>query len=113
MAFTVVQFKKFLSPVFFTASAATVYTVPAASQDVLKCIDVCNTSGATVPFTVYLVPSGGSATAVNSLFASAGLPPNSTMHWTGTEVLNTGDFISIVAGTTNVLTFMASGLEST
>ena len=110
MPFTVVQFKKFVQSLI-TNAQVTIYTVPAASQDVVKCIDICNTSGTAATVVVNLVPTGGSATATNQLLNTT-IPANTTLHWTGTQVLNTGDFVSVIAGTTNVLNIMVSGLES-
>ena len=112
MSFSVVQFKKFVQSLI-TNAQTTIYTVPAASQDTIKCIDVANTSGSAALCTVNLVASGGSAGAVNQLFPAVSVPPNSTLHWTGTQVLNTGDFISVLSNITNVLNIQVSGLEST
>lgn len=111
MTFTVVQFKKFVQSLITTAQV-TIYTVPASSQDVVKGIDICNTSGSAVIVSVDFVPSAGSVSAATKIFNAVSIPTNSTMHWTGTQVLNTGDFISVIAGTTNVCTISISGLES-
>jgi hypothetical protein len=111
MTFTVVQFKHFVQALITTAQV-TNYTVPAASQDVLKNIDLTNTSASAVSVTVNIVPSGGSAGSGNMLFGGIVIPANSTMHWTGTKVMNTGDFISTIAGTTNVVVITCDGLES-
>lgn len=112
MSFTLVQFKHFVQSLI-TTSQVTIYTVPAASQDVLKNIDITNTSGSAVTAGINLVPSGGSAVTGNLLFATISIPANSTFHWTGTRVMNTGDFVSVIAGTTNVLVISVDGLEST
>ena len=112
MAFATVQFKKFVQSLI-TNAQVTIYTVPGASQDVIKDIDIANTSAAAVTCSVNLVPSAGAAATGNLLFGTVTIQANSTLHWTGTQVLNTGDFISVIAGTTNVLTIMVSGLEST
>jgi hypothetical protein len=111
MTFTVVQFKKFVQSLI-TTSQVTIYTVPGASQDVVKGMDLANTSASAVTVSVDFVPSGNSVSAATKIFASVSIPPNSTLHWTGTQVLNTGDFISVIAGTTNVVTISVSGLES-
>jgi hypothetical protein len=112
MPFSVVQFKHFVQSLI-TTSQVTIYTVPASSQDVLKNIDITNTSAASVTCGVNLVPTAGSAATGNLLFAAISIPANSTFHWTGTRVMNTGDFISVIAGTTNVLVISVDGLEST
>lgn len=112
MPFTFVQYKKFVQSAI-TNAQVTVYTVPAASQDVVKDLDITNTSALAVTVSVNLVPSGGTAGTANLFLATVSIPPNSTLHWTGTQVLNTGDFISVIASTTNVCNIMVSGLEST
>jgi hypothetical protein len=112
MPFSVVQFKHFVQS-YITTSQVTNYTVPASSQDVLKNIDITNTTASAVVVSVNLVPSGGSATNANLLFFSISIPGNSVFHWTGTRVMNTGDFISTIAGTTNACVISVDGLEST
>lgn len=111
MTFTVVQFKKFVQAVM-TTSAATIYTVPASSQDVLKCLDITNTNSVAVAFSVYLVPNAGAVANGNALFFGVTLPGYTTLHWTGTQVLNAGDFIAVVAAVVSSITIIASGLES-
>jgi len=112
MPFTVVQFKHFIQSLM-TTTQTTIYTVPAASQDVIKNIDITNTSASPVTCSLNLVPSGGTVGAGNFLFGTVSIAANSTMHWTGTRVMNTGDFISVIAGTTNILVISVDGLEST
>lgn len=112
MTFTVVQFKKFVQSAV-TNAQVTIYTVPGASQDVIKDIDITNTTGSAATVSINLVPSGGSALTANLFFALVSVPANSTVHWTGTQVLNTGDFISVISGTNNACNVMISGLEST
>jgi hypothetical protein len=112
MTFTVVQFKKFVQSTI-TAAQVTIYTVPGATQDVIKDIDVTNTTAAAATVSINLVPSGGSAATANLLAGTWSIPANSTVHWTGTQVLNAGDFISVISGTANACNIMVSGLEST
>lgn len=112
MSFSLVQFKKFVQAQI-TNSAVPIYTCPALSQDVIKNIDITNTSAAAVTVTMNLVPAGGSVGVGNQFFPTMSIPANSIVHWTGTQVMNAGDFISVVAGTTNVCNIMVSGLEST
>lgn len=110
MAFTTVQYIKMVQ-VAVASAQTTQYTVPAARQDVVKDFDVCNTTGAAITFTMNLVPSGGSASTANQILSAVSVPANNTLHWTGTQVMNTGDFISTAASATG-LTLTVSGLES-
>ena len=110
MAFTSIQYLKLVQVAVATAQT-TQYTVPASRQDVVKNIDICNTTGAAITFTLNLVPSAGSASTANQLLSAVSIPANQTLHWTGTQVMNAGDFISTAASNTG-LTMTVSGLES-
>lgn len=110
MAFTIVQYKKFVQVAVATAQT-TQYTVPASRQDVVKAFDVANTTAGALTFTMNLVPSGGSAGTGNQILSAVSIPANQTLHWTGTQVMETGDFISTAASGTG-LTLTVSGLES-
>jgi len=110
MAFTQIQYLKLVQVAVATA-ATTQYTVPASRQDVIKDFDVANTTGAAITFTMNLVPSGGSASTANQILSAVSIPANQTLHWTGTQVMNAGDFISTAASATG-LTLTVSGLES-
>lgn len=92
-------------------SAATLYTVPAATRALVKCIDIGNTTGSAMTVSVHLVPSGGSPGTGNVLIPAVALSANSILHWEGAQVLNTGDFISTIASATGS-TITASGAEA-
>ena len=51
-----------------TTGYTTIYTVAASQRLYIKCVDVCNTSGAATTFTMHLVPNGSSALVANALF---------------------------------------------
>ena len=53
-----------------TASAATYYTAPANTRSIIKKLTFTNTSGGALTVTVYLVPSGGTASATNTLVSA-------------------------------------------
>lgn len=119
MAYTNVQFKRFVQTALTSSSNTTVYTVPVNTQDVLKSIDfVANSTAAgTYTLTVYIVPSGGSPGPSNAIFDQAFVPASATsyggnVHWNGTQVMNAGDSI-IVSTNAPPPSFgmTASGLE--
>jgi hypothetical protein len=110
MPFTTVQYIRMVQVAVVTATT-TQYTVPAARQDVLKDIEICNTGASAITFSLYVVPSGGSATTATAILLSVGIPGNQTLHWTGTVVMNANDFIATGASATG-LTMTVSGLES-
>lgn len=110
MAFTTVQYIKLFQAALATA-ATTQYTTPASRQDVIKDYELCNTTGAAITVTLNVVPNGGSAGTANQVLSSASVPANQTLHWTGTIVMNAGDFISTATSAVGV-TATFSGLES-
>jgi hypothetical protein len=110
VAFTTVQYLRLFQAALATA-ATTQYTTPASRQDVIKDMELCNTTGAAITVILNVVPTGGSATTANQVFSSASIPANQTLHWTGTIVMNAGDFISTATSGVGV-TATVSGLES-
>jgi len=76
---------------------------------------VTNTSASTVQFSVNLVASAGSASASNRVLSLKIITPNET--YTCPEVvgqtLESGGFISTLAGAASALTISASGREVT
>lgn len=96
-----------------TTSNATLYTVPAATTTILKSMDFVNTSSSAATLTVYVVPTGGSASAANALISGRSIAGNDNLGWEGEMVLNAGDFIVAVAGTTSVINAFLNGVELT
>jgi len=90
---------------------ATLYTVPVASTLLIKDFDICNTTAAAINITVYLVPSGGTAGANNTIVPTYSLPANALMQWAGTQVLNVGDFIQVIASAVGCTINMSGGLS--
>lgn len=92
-----------------TATVATYYT--ADELTVVKNIVVANTSGAAVPFTLSLVPSGQAAGNSNRIVPGSGIPALGTVAFDLTQVMHPGDFIAAFAGTAGVLAVTISGME--
>lgn len=90
---------------------STFYTVPASSTLLVKDFDICNTTAATITITMYLVPSGGTAGSSNMIVPAYSLPANAMMQWAGTQVLNAGDFIQIVASAVGSTINISGGLS--
>lgn len=91
-------------------TTATLYTVPAGRKALLKTIDICNTTATIKSATVYLVASGGSASASNMLVPNVNIPANGMLQWHGEQVLDVGDFI-VSMGSAAGLTINISGAE--
>jgi hypothetical protein len=111
MAFNLITPAKLSAPTSITTGLTTLFTVAAATLAMLKDMDICNTTGAPIAVTVYLVPSGASAGASNALLSSVSVPANSTLQWTGTQHLNAGDSVQVLAASTG-LTIHCSGANA-
>lgn len=94
-----------------TTSYATLYTVGASKRALLKTIDVCNTTASDILIYLHLVPSGGSAGTTNALFYMATIAAYGNLQYTGCQVMNPGDFISVKASLAGC-TITASGGEA-
>jgi hypothetical protein len=94
-----------------TTSYATIYTVPASTRTYLKDFDIINTTSAIVYIYVSLVPSGGTAGTDNALMYYNALPANTTMQWTGSQIMNAGATIQVKASAVGC-TITASGGEA-
>lgn len=84
------------------------YTVPSTQQMTITDIEICNTGNTTATFYISLVPSGGTAGANNALFYAAPILPNSTVQWTGTQVLAPSSTVQGYASS-NAVSIMISG----
>lgn len=93
-----------------TPTLTTVYTVPTLTRTIVKTIDLANTTAGGLTVTVYLVESGGTAGASNTLIPTMAIPANGVIQWTGAQVLNAGDSIQANASASGV-TINCSGGE--
>jgi len=90
----------------------TVYTVPPNVRTYIKDIDICNTATGSSRFYVHLVPFGKSAAVENALFYNAPINANTTVQWTGSQILNAGDTVQ-VKGSVAGITIAVTGGEAT
>lgn len=86
-----------------TTSVVTIYTTPVDVRTYVSDITVCNTSGASVTFDVYLVPATGTAGVTNAIFYQCPLIANQTVQWTGSQIMFPGDTVQIKGSTTNTV----------
>lgn len=113
MAFT----EKILVPTRVIATPnteTTIYTCPTnqTTTTLVKQIIVCNTSSASAcTFDLSLVPSGGSASTSNRVFAGVTIPTNETVIFDLSQVMASGDFLSARLSTA-VTTITVSGIEN-
>jgi hypothetical protein len=98
-----------MSRVAVPTATGTLFTVNAGFQYTLNDIEICNTSSSPQTFTIYLVPSGGTASAANALFYNASIPANTTVQWTGSQILGAGASMQAVASATSVSIMVSAG----
>lgn len=90
---------------------ATLYTVPSATSAVVSTVSITNTTAVSATARVFVVKSGGSASAANALVYDTVFSGNSTTTYTIGVTLATGDALLVQTGTANSLTFQAFGSE--
>lgn len=102
---------KRLAQVQPTTSYVTAYTVPGATSAIIKEIVVTNVTGSVVVIDISLVASGGTAGVANNIISQHQIGGYSTVIYTFSQVLATGGFISLKAGTGAAVTVTISGVE--
>jgi hypothetical protein len=95
-----------------TTSYATIYTTPVNTRTYIKDITVVNTGSSSVSIYVSLVASSGTAGTSNAIFYGNALPGNTTVQWTGSQIINAGDTIQVKASATGC-TITVTGGEAT
>lgn len=78
-------------------TVTTFYTVPVNTRALVTDIDICNTTAAALTVTVYLVESGGTPGAANTLIPTVTVAAYGMFPWHGLQVLNAGDTIQATA----------------
>ena len=91
-----------------TTSTSTLFTVQSGSQYTVTDIEIANTSAGSLTYSVYLVPSGGTAAASNALFGTVSIAANTTFQWKGSQVLQAGGTIQAI-GSAVTLTIHITG----
>lgn len=92
-----------------TPTVDTLYTVPSLTRTIVKTIDLSNTTAAPLSVTVYLVESGGSPGASNTLIPNSSIPGYGIFQWSGSQVLNAGDSIRATASGAGVTINISGG----
>ena len=92
-----------------TTSYATIYTVPSNTRTFVKDIDIINTTSSSIGIYVNIVQSGSTATTANAIFYNNALPGNTTVQWTGTQIMNVGDTIQVKASATGCTATISGG----
>lgn len=93
-----------------TGSSATYYTAPASKKTVVGPITLCNTHSAALATTVYIIESGGSAAGKKKVFGGS-IPAGATVMLDGPFVLDPGDTVRGLAGTTDLVSIRVTPIE--
>jgi|SRR5882724_3312689 len=103
---------KKLGQAFPTSTAeVTVYTVPGATVTLVKQIILANVTTGPVTASISFVPAAGSAADSNRITKDIPLVGNQVVVYDLSQVLNTGDFITVKASAGSSVTFTISGVE--
>ena len=107
--------KCLLEAKFAASSATTEYTAPASTKTIIDKFTATNTDSGAVTITIYIVPSGSSATDSNMIVKTYSIAAATTHDFSElqNQILNTGDFISVLASTASKMTIRISGREIT
>ena len=84
---------------------------PGTTATTLYTASGSTTTSATL--TICIVPSGGSQAASNQIVSALPLAGNATITFENIGMLNTGDFISALQGTTSAISLHIYGVEVT
>ena|SRR5215831_12260029 len=89
------------------------YRVPASGVDAttIRSIRICNTDSVTRTVTVYLVKSGDSEAAKNTIIPTVSVGAGGYLADDSIHLLGVGDYISAIASAASVVSFRASGAE--
>lgn len=84
-------------------------TTPPSSKDLIKEIAVANTTESEVTVTIYLVPSGDTASVGNTIIPSVAVPSKGIFQWNGIQVVDDGSTIQANASTLGVSVTVSGG----
>jgi hypothetical protein len=99
--------KRLSGPALLTASAATVYTVPASTTTILRSVHVSNETATAATFTMSI----GTDAVGKRLWTALTIPGNQSFDWSGFIVLAAAEIIQAFSGTASALTLTNSGVE--
>lgn len=100
--------KKIAQGAIGTGSGTLAYTVPEGYILDITDIDICNTTSGSLTLALHFVPVGVAVGTANMLCPTITINANSMFQWTGSQVLNAGDFIQAI-GSGSGLTMNISG----
>ena len=102
--------KKLAQGAITTGSGSLCYTVPTGIRTEVLDIVIANTTTGSLTCSIHLTPVGIAVGSTNAMFSGVSIPANTTVHWSGVQILNAGDFIQGI-GSAAGLTLNISGDE--
>jgi hypothetical protein len=101
--------KRLYGPAQLGTSAATLYTVPAATLTIIRYIRIANPLGNVVAVTMSI----GANAAATQFFAATNVPANGYLDWSGFIPMTATEIIQGLASMATALTVIIAGVEVT
>lgn len=95
--------------IVYSVPSSTAVPAQPATRTFVKDINVCNTTSGAISIYIHFVPSGGTADTTNPLYYAYSLAANTTLRWTGTQILNAGATIQVKASATGCSVIISGG----
>lgn len=108
-----VNLRRLVGGTQLAAAASTLYTAPTATKTQIQSMTLTNTTGGAVTATVYLVSSGGTATASNTILSAKSIAAGESYKVIEAigQVLEAGGTIQALASSATSISMVASGIE--
>lgn len=103
--------KKLFQGAITTGAGTLAYTTPTGIRTEVYDVLIANTTSGSLSCSIHLVPVGVAVGTSNAMFSSVSIPANTTVHWSGIQCLNAGDFIQGI-GSSAGLTLNITGDEA-
>ena len=103
--------KKWFQGAITTGAGTLCYPVPTGIRTEVYDVIIANTTTGTLTCSIHLAPTGVAVGSSNAMFSSVAVPANTTVHWSGIQVLNAGDFIQGISSASG-LTLNITGNEN-
>jgi hypothetical protein len=101
--------KRFHGPAQLTASAATLYTVPANTTAIVRYIRIANTTATDRTVTLSI----GADAAATRIFSGTTVPANGSVDWSGFIPMTAAEIVQGLSSAATALTVVISGIEVT
>ena len=102
--------KKLFQGAITTGSGTLCYVTPTGIRTEVYDVVIANTTTGALTCSLHLAPVGVAVGTSNAMFSSVSIPANTTVHWSGIQCLNAGDFIQGI-GSAAGLTLNITGQE--